>query len=42
MAQKGAVSYLFETKGLILFETSNQQELIVDLAIEAGASDVRC
>ena len=40
MAQKGAVSYLFETKGLIYFELLDQQDKIVDLAIEAGADDV--
>ena len=40
MAQKGAVSYMFETKGLIFFEKTDQQEDIIDISIEAGADDV--
>ena len=40
MAQKGAVGYLFESKGLIYFEKSDHEEHIVDLAIDAGAEDV--
>ncbi len=40
MAQKGAVSYLFETKGLILFDSKEHEDTIVDLAIEADAEDV--
>jgi len=42
MAQKGAVSYLFETKGLIYFEavSPQEQDRVIDLAIEAGADDV--
>ena len=34
LADKGAVSYLFETKGLIYFEKTDQQDKIIDLAIE--------
>lgn len=40
LADKGAVSYLFETKGLIYFSSSDNQDQIVDLAIEEGAEDI--
>ena len=40
LADKGAVSYLFETKGLIYFEKTGQQDKIIDLAIEEGADDI--
>ena len=40
LADKGAVSYLFETKGLIYFEKTDQQDKIIDLAIEEGADDI--
>ena len=40
LADKGAVSYLFETKGLIYFSSPDNQDPIVDLAIEEGAEDI--
>ena len=40
MAQKGSVSYLFETKGLIYFSSLENEDVIVDIAIDAGADDV--
>ena len=40
LADKGAVSYLFETKGLIFFETTEHEDRIIDLAIEKGADDI--
>lgn len=41
MAQKGAVGYLFSTKGLILFTEFKDENEIIDLAIESGADDVQ-
>ena len=41
MAQKGAVGYLFSTKGLILFAEYDNEDEIIDLAIENGAEDVQ-
>jgi len=40
MATKGAVSYMFEQKGLIIFEPGADEEKIMELAIDAGADDV--
>tara|TARA_B100000427_G_scaffold324141_1_gene328782 strand:+ start:20779 stop:21504 length:726 start_codon:yes stop_codon:yes gene_type:complete len=40
LADKGAVSYLFETKGLIYFEKTEDENTIIDLAIEEGADDI--
>jgi YebC/PmpR family DNA-binding regulatory protein len=40
MAEKGAVSYLFETKGLIILENNTDIDKIIDIAIENGADDV--
>lgn len=41
MAQKGAVGYLFSTKGLILFAEYDNEDSVIDLAIENGAEDVQ-
>jgi len=41
MAQKGAVGYLFSLKGLILFAENENEDEIIDLAIENGAEDVQ-
>lgn len=41
MAQKGAVGYLFATKGIILFTKFDDENEIIDLAIESGADDVQ-
>ena len=41
LADKGAVSYLFETKGLIYFANKvEDHNAIIDLAIEGGADDI--
>ena len=40
LANSGAVSYLFEKKGIILFDDSVDSNQVMDLAIEAGADDV--
>jgi len=40
MAKKGAVSYQFALKGLFLFESGQQQDSIMDIAIENEAEDV--
>lgn len=40
LAAKGAVSYLFEKRGLIIFEPGSSEETIMDAAITAGAEDV--
>lgn len=40
MATKGAVSYLFERKGLILFEPGASEDHVMEIATEAGADDV--
>ncbi len=36
----GSVSYMFETKGLIVVEKTMDEDAITELAIEAGADDV--
>ena len=41
LAEKGAVSYNFETKGLILLDTVDNEESVIDLAIENNAEDVQ-
>jgi YebC/PmpR family DNA-binding regulatory protein len=41
MAQKGAVGYLFSKKGLILFADYENEDTIIDIAIENGAEDVQ-
>ena len=41
MAQKGAVGYLFNTKGLLIFSEFENEDDIIDLAIENGADDVQ-
>jgi len=40
LATKGAVSYLFEKKGLIVFESGASEDLIMEIATEAGAEDI--
>ena len=40
LAAKGAVSYLFEKRGLIIFEPGSSEESIMDAAITADAEDV--
>ncbi|RAP31362.1 YebC/PmpR family DNA-binding transcriptional regulator [Candidatus Marinamargulisbacteria bacterium SCGC AG-343-D04] len=40
LAEKGAVSYMFNTKGIILFEPTEHDEKIIDLAIENDAEDI--
>jgi YebC/PmpR family DNA-binding regulatory protein len=40
LASKGAVSYLFDQKGLILFEPGVSEEEVMDVATNAGAEDV--
>ncbi len=40
MATKGAVSYMFDQKGLIIFEPGSDEEKIMELALEADAEDV--
>ncbi len=40
LANSGAVSYLFEKKGIILFEEHVDSDHVMNLAIEAGADDV--
>jgi len=40
MASKGAVSYLFDKKGVFLFEPGAEEEKIMDFALEGGANDV--
>ena len=42
LAAKGAVSYLFEQNGLLIFEPGASEEAIIDCATEAGAEDVDC
>jgi YebC/PmpR family DNA-binding regulatory protein len=41
LANSGAVSYLFDKKGVLLFESSEQSDQIMDLAIDSGADDVQ-
>ncbi|MBT5855662.1 YebC/PmpR family DNA-binding transcriptional regulator [bacterium] len=40
MANNGAVSYMFDTKGLLLFEPGVSEDQIMELATEAGAEDI--
>ncbi|MEK9727136.1 MAG: YebC/PmpR family DNA-binding transcriptional regulator [Candidatus Margulisiibacteriota bacterium] len=40
LANSGAVSYLFEKKGLILFDDECDVDSVMELAIESGAEDV--
>lgn len=40
LAERGSVSYLFETKGIILFDPSENDDEIIDLAIDNKAEDV--
>ena len=40
LAEKGAVSYLFSKKGLIVFEPGQSEETIMEVATEAGADDI--
>ena len=40
LASSGAVSYLFEKKGIILFEDNVDSDHVMNLAIDAGADDV--
>ena len=40
MANKGAVSYLFEKKGVILFSDQHDHNLIFDFVTDKGADDV--
>lgn len=40
MASKGAVSYLFEKKGLFLFSSGINEEQVIDLATLNGAQDL--
>jgi YebC/PmpR family DNA-binding regulatory protein len=40
LAAKGAVSYLFEAKGLIVFSADVKEEDIMDIVVEAGAEDI--
>ncbi len=40
MAAKGAVSYLFEKQGLLLFDPSANADKVMDIGIENGANDV--
>jgi len=40
LASSGAVSYLFEKKGVLLFDDDCDSNQVMELAIEAGADDV--
>ena len=40
LAAKGAVSYLFHKKGLVLFENVENEDKIIDLAMSANAEDI--
>ncbi|MFA5878647.1 MAG: YebC/PmpR family DNA-binding transcriptional regulator [Candidatus Margulisiibacteriota bacterium] len=40
MAAKGAVSYLFDKKGIFLFEPGADEEKIMEVALDGGADDV--
>ncbi len=40
LASKGAVSYLFEKNGLIIFEPGVSEEAVMDIATSSGAEDV--
>lgn len=37
----GSVSYLFDKKGLFLFSSDIEEEVLLDVALEAGAEDVQ-
>ena len=39
MASKGAVSYLFKSKGLIIFEPGSPEDDIMDISLNFGAED---
>ena len=42
MGEAGCVSWMFDKKGLIVFEKNKvDEEKLMDLALEAGAQDVR-
>ena len=41
LASTGAVSYLFEKKGVILFDDGCDPDKVMELAIDAGADDVQ-
>ena len=36
----GSVAYLFERKGLLLFETGVDEDLVMEIALDSGAEDV--
>ena len=40
LANPGSVSYLFEKKGIIIFDSESNSETIMNIAIESGADDV--
>ena len=40
LANSGAVSYLFEKKGVILFDDDCDSDRVMELAIDSGADDV--
>ncbi len=40
LANPGSVSYLFEKKGIIIFDSESNSETIMNVAIESGADDV--
>ena len=40
MASKGAVAYLFDAKGQILFEPGTSEETVMEIATENGADDM--
>lgn len=41
MAEQGSVAYMFDKKGVVYFEPGANEEQIIELALEAGADDVR-
>ena len=40
LANPGSVTYLFEKKGIIIFDSESNSETIMNIAIESGADDV--
>ncbi|RAP34852.1 YebC/PmpR family DNA-binding transcriptional regulator [Candidatus Marinamargulisbacteria bacterium SCGC AG-439-L15] len=40
MANQGSVAYLFETRGLILFDSDADEEKVMEIATENGAEDI--
>jgi YebC/PmpR family DNA-binding regulatory protein len=40
LASKGAVAYLFDQKGLFVFEPGASEDQVMEVAIDAGAEDV--